>query len=633
MGSINADRARLGIACVVLVVLILALAMLTFPLGFLDGAAAFWRYPRGDFAEHIIGGRYFIADAWRWPLLSVPSLGPPPGTNIGLTDSIPIAALAAKLGRDWYGYLRPYLPMWILLCYLLQGPACAIGLYVLGVRNLPALVLGGLLAVFTPVLLYRFIHAALCAQFLLLLGLALHIRLVRENRRRMVLLLHLPLLLVALLVHIYLFAMLVAIMLASLLQGLWTDRLTIPSAVAQLATMAGVIGLVMWACGYFALGPIPMKPYGESALDLAAPFFPGPSGIFATTSLPAGRPGEDFAWLGAGMMVLVVAAVIGSWRQAGGMARAHLPTIMICGLLILFAVTYVVRIGSVLILGIEPGPVRQAVLDGHGQSGALRSLLGVLGPADYVRIGLYGGLLAGLAALVVMHAWRWQRFRFLRFMGLMLLSGVVMVVVRPSAVALVISSFQGSARFVWPVIYLTGLLAIAGVWASYSPRTALLLLAAALCLQIYDTAPLWNKLHRDAASNPQPRPDEQAILAAIGRADHVTLVPTYLCAQIEPVDPVARDAVTAEIVKLEVLVSREVRPTNSVRNSRMTATDVAGLSARCNGERQVAQAQVDVMGTTTIVLDDTPSEELLRAALVQHPGCSRISSAILCTGR
>jgi hypothetical protein len=161
----------------------------------------------------------------------------------------------------------------------------------------------------------------------------------------------------------------------------------------------------------------------------------------------------------------------------------------------------------------------------------------------------------------------------------------------------------------------------------------LLLLAAALCLQIYDTAPLWNKLRRDAASNPQPRPDEQAILAAIGRADHVTLVPTYLCAQIEPVDPVARDAVTAEIVKLEVLVSREVRPTNSVRNSRMTATDVAGLSARCNGERQVAQAQVDVMGTTTIVLDDTPSEQLLRAALVQHPGCSRISSAILCTGR
>ena len=633
MENISADRARLGIACVALVVATMAVAMLAFPPGFLDGTAAFWRYPRGDFAEHIIGGRYFIADFWRWPLLTVPGLGPPPGTNIGLTDSIPIAALAAKLGRDWYGYLRPYLPIWILLCYLLQGPACAIGLYVLGVRNLTALILGGLLAMFTPVLLYRFIHAALCAQFLLLLGLALHVRLVGENRRRMVVLLHLPLLLVALLVHIYLFAMLVAIMLASLLQGLWTDRLTIPAAVAQIATMACVIGLVMWTCGYFALGPIPMKPYGESALDLAAPFFPGPSGIFATTTLPAGRPGEDFAWLGAGMVGLVVAALFGWWRQAGRLARAHLPSIMICGLLIIFAVTYVVRIGSVLILGIEPGPVRQAVLDGHGQTGTLRILLGVLGPADYVRIGLYGVLLTVLAALVVIRAWQWRRFRFLRFMGLALLAGVVVLVVRPSAVALVISSFQGSARFVWPVIYLTGLLAIAGVWTSYSPRTALLLLAVALCLQIYDTAPLWNKLRRDAASHPQPRPDEQAILAAIGSADHVTLVPTYLCAQIEPVDPAARDAVTAKIVDLEVLASREVRPINSVRNSRMTATDVAALSAHCDAERQVAQAQVDVLGTTTIVLDDAPSEALLRAALVQHPGCSRFSGAIVCTGR
>ncbi len=145
---------RLLIACLVLVVVVAALAIVAFPLGFLDGADRFWRYPKGDFAEHIIGGHYFIADAWRWPLLTVPDLGSPPGTNIGLTDSIPLAALLAKLLRHWYGYLRPYLPLWILLCYLLQGPACAIGLYVLGVRNLAALTLGGLLAVFSPVLLY-----------------------------------------------------------------------------------------------------------------------------------------------------------------------------------------------------------------------------------------------------------------------------------------------------------------------------------------------------------------------------------------------------------------------------------------------------------------------------------------------
>ena len=189
MGHVSSDRARLAFACVVLVAVVAVLAIAAFPLGFLDGAAAFWRYPKGDFAQHIIGGRYFIADAWRWPLLIVPDLGLPPGTNIGLTDSIPLVALAAKLTRGWYGYLRPYLPLWIFFCYLAQGPACAIGLYVLGVRNVPALIIGGLIAVFTPVLLFRFGHAALCAQFLLLLGLAVHLQLAREASRRVVILL------------------------------------------------------------------------------------------------------------------------------------------------------------------------------------------------------------------------------------------------------------------------------------------------------------------------------------------------------------------------------------------------------------------------------------------------------------
>jgi Family of unknown function (DUF6311) len=444
-GQGESNRLRLLIACIVVLVVVAALAVAVFPAGFLDGAAAYWRYPAGDDAEHIVGGRYFIADAWRWPLLLVPDLGLPPGTNIGLTDSIPLAALTAKLFRPWYGYLRPYLPLWILLCYLVQGPACAIGLYVLRVRHVAALVLGGLLAVFTPVLLFRFNHAALCAQFLLLLGLALHLHLVRDSARRVVILAYLPLLAVAVLVHIYLFAMVFAIMLASLLQGLWTQRLTIPAALGQLAAMAVAVGAIMGACGYFALGPIPMKPYGQWPLDLAAPFFPAPSGIFGNAGLPADRNGEDFAWLGSGMVVLAAAALIGWRRRLGALARAHFPMIMVCGSLIVFAVTYVVRVGPVLVLGIGPERVRQAVLDGAGHGGTLAMLRSSVGAMDYVRIGLYGVLLAGLAGVVVVLAWRWRRFRFLRFAGLVVAAGMVVLVVRPSAIALVVSSFQASA--------------------------------------------------------------------------------------------------------------------------------------------------------------------------------------------
>ena len=621
------------VACTALVVAVAVLAVVTFPLGVLDGSATFWRYPKSDFAEHIIGGRYFIADAWRWPLLIVPDLGPPPGTNIGMTDSIPIAALVAKLLRDWYGYLRPYLPIWIFLCYLLQGPACAIGLYVLGVRNVAALILGGLIAVFTPILLIRFGHAALCAQFLLLLGLALHLRMACATSRRVVILYHLPLLFVGLLVHIYLFAMLFAIMLASLLQGLWTERLTIRAAVAQLATVALVIATVMWGCGYFSLGSIPMKPYGESALDLSAPFFPAPSGIFGNPRLPSDRPGEDFAWLGAGTVLLLIAALAGSWRRLSSMARMHLPSLMICGLLIVFAVTYVVRIGPVLVLGIGPERVRRAALDGARHGGTLHTLLGSLDPMDYVRICVYGVLLSGLAVLLVIRAWQWRKLRFLRFIGLVLLVGVVVLAVRPSAVALTVSNFQASARFVWPVIYLASLLGIAGVWRAYSPRTALSLLVVALGLQVYDTMPIWRSLHQWTVSETQRLPDEVALVVDVVNANRVTFVPSYLCVYAEPFDQDARDAVIDRITDLEVLVSGFTKPTNSVRNSRMTATDIETLRAQCERERNAAQAQLNTPRTMTIVLNDTPMEASLRADLTQRSSCTRLSSATVCVGR
>lgn len=632
-GQGESNRLRLSIACIVVVVLVAVLAIAVFPPGFLDGAAAYWRYPTGDDAEHIVGGRYFIADAWRWPLLLVPDLGLPPGTNIGLTDSIPLAALAAKLFRHCYGYQRPYLPLWILFCYLLQGPACAIGLYVLRVRHVAALVLGGLLAVFTPVLVFRFNHAALCAQFMLLLGLALHLHLLRASARRVVILYYLPLLAVAVVVHIYLFAMVIAIMLASLLQGLWTNRLTIPAALGQLAAMALVVGAIMWGCGYFALGPIPMKPYGQWPLDLAAPFLPAPSGIFGNLALPADRNGEDFAWLGTGMFVLAAAALIGWRRQLGELTRAHFPTLVVCLLLIVFAVTYAVRIGAVLVLGIGPERVRQAVLDGAVHGGTLHLLRSSLGAMDDVRIGLYGLLLAGLAATAVALAWRWRQFRFLRCAGLAAVAGMVVLVVRPSAIALVISSFQASARFVWPVVYLVTLLSIAGVWRAYAPRTALALLVVALGLQVCDTLPLWQHLRMAAAALPERPPDEAAVLAEISRAARVTFVPSYLCEYAEQLDPVARDASIDRLSDLEVLVSRFVRPTNSVRNSRMTATDLVALRGRCDSERQAAQAQVDTAGTLTIVLGDTPAEAPLRAALAQHPGCAALGRAIMCSGR
>ena len=135
----DARRGTVLLASAIVIFLVAGLAFAAFPVSFLIGTDSFWSRPAGDTAEHIIGGRYFIADAWRFPLLFVPRLGVPAGTNIGLTDSIPLAALAAKLGRVLWGWQRPYLPVWILFCWIAQGVAGVVSLYVLQVRRVAPL--------------------------------------------------------------------------------------------------------------------------------------------------------------------------------------------------------------------------------------------------------------------------------------------------------------------------------------------------------------------------------------------------------------------------------------------------------------------------------------------------------------
>lgn len=80
----------------------IGLALFVFPLAFLFPVSpAPGPFPDGALAQHAIGQRYFIADAWRRPLLMVPSLGAPHGVNIGLTDSIPLIALILKAFSSW----------------------------------------------------------------------------------------------------------------------------------------------------------------------------------------------------------------------------------------------------------------------------------------------------------------------------------------------------------------------------------------------------------------------------------------------------------------------------------------------------------------------------------------------------
>jgi hypothetical protein len=486
---------------------------------------------------------------------------------------------------------------------------------------------------FSPILLARFGHAALCAQFLILLALAVHFASIRTPPWRRAWLFYLPLLVIALLVHVYLLAMVAGFALATLLHALWTDDLTARAALGHLAVMVVPVVLTMAALGYFALGAVPLKPYGEWPLNIAAPFVPGWSVLAGFHGPPPWVDFESYAWVGAGIAVLVVAALPAWWGRLRIVAGNHGATITMIIAVLVFAVSFSVQLGPWTVLGLAFAPLRAAVVEGARNGGTVHRALAALTPWDWVRGGLYLGLLGALATWLLLCLLRQRRWQTLLFLAAFVVVVVGSLVFKPYAAMIVASNFQASARFIWMLLYLVMLLAIAEVSKGFTPVISNALLLLALAAQVVDTAPLWGTLREDAQSMPQLLPGTEAISSSFAQARDVVVVPTYLCSFAEGLEPDALATLISRVTEVDLLASRWALPINSVRNSRMSAVDRDVLELHCSHSRQNALLELDKPGRVTLALAGAPAEQELRNQLVARPQCSVIATGVLCRGR
>lgn len=629
---------NLAVACVILLATSIVLIALALPVGAIVGTTDYWRQPTGDVAEHLIGGRYFLADQWGWPLFLAHGLGGAGGTNIGMTDSVPLAALIAKL-LPGAGPMRPYLPIWLMVCFLLQGPAAVIALWSLGVRRRVDLVLGGGILLFAPVLLARFGHAGLCGQFLPLLALAVAVR----PWRTVHLLWLAGLTLVAIGIHAYLFAMVLPMLVVSLAQALWTERIGVARAWLCLGGVGVLCGVEIAAFGYFSIDALPIKSYGLWALNLAAPFTPGASLIFAEAMVPETWSPESFCWPGTGAVLIIVISAIFAGRRGGigpdcapgtelrALAGQWPAGLMAFGALILFAASYAVRLGPWLVMGLPTEVVRTAMLTPGSPGERISRLTQMLTAGDWARAVLLLVVVGGFAGLVVVLAWRRRRTRFLWFLAGLLAIAVGLLLVRPGAVLVAISNVEASARFVWLPIYLVMLLGVAGVSRAFPRGWAAALLAVGLCLQVADTQPLWRGVI-DSLTRVRGTAVSPELPDAFARARSVDLQPTYLCAYAEEDDAAAHAILLDRIAVVSALASERALPINSVRHSRMSAQDRVRLTQDCAAGRAEAVAHVGDAGRLTLILDGAPAAADARAALAVHPACRVVSVGLLCMG-
>jgi hypothetical protein len=121
-----------------------------------------------DWGTHYLGWEFYRNEQWTFPIGNIKSYNYPAGTNIGFTDSIPLLAIPFKL----FSFLLPenfqYFGFWLLSCFWLSGYYTIKILETFEIKSKYFIVITVLFITLCPVFLYRGMHPALCAHWLIL---------------------------------------------------------------------------------------------------------------------------------------------------------------------------------------------------------------------------------------------------------------------------------------------------------------------------------------------------------------------------------------------------------------------------------------------------------------------------------
>ena len=351
-------------------------ALVTLPIGLILGTSNFWIFPRGmvggsenDMAQVLTGQLFLQQCPWAWPLLQVPALGFPGGTNLFWIDAVSIVALLAKLlDSVAHGPLN-LLGFDLFACLVLPGIALTWLLWVAGHRHLLAAITASALADAAPPLLYRWGHIPLMAQYLIIAALGLYLLSLERPRVPHVRLAWLALLALTLLTNVYLFVMVGGCWAAGLVQrrlngtattaGLAIEGLVVVLPVLGLMVVTGILSVGSPASD---LGRITALGFGWSSTNLGSLLVPQMSGVvpgLAHYQIGMGSQYEGFGYVGTGVLLLLLAGLPGAARWLRTAPRHHAALIAVLLASMLFALSNRVFLGSHLLVTV---PVPQAVL-------------------------------------------------------------------------------------------------------------------------------------------------------------------------------------------------------------------------------------------------------------------------------
>lgn len=266
-----------------------------------------WLFGGGDATQHYLGWLFFRNSPWGWPLGLNLDYGLGLNNSIVFTDSIPLLAIPLKALSTVLPNTFQYFGLWALLCFVLQA-WFSWKLLNLITRDLWICSICTALFVFSVPMLSLFPeNPALGSLFLILAALYLSLK----NNNKYLAWPWFWLLLLASLIHFYLFVLVGAIWIASLLDGILIGKfISFPQALKAALFCIPSVLLATYLAGYFTISSIGAFGYGMFKINLLGLFNPAGWSTFVKAIYT--KPhwwSEEPIYLGLGGLLLLLATL------------------------------------------------------------------------------------------------------------------------------------------------------------------------------------------------------------------------------------------------------------------------------------------------------------------------------------
>ena len=393
-----------------------------------------------DWGTHYLGWHFFKNEPWQFPIGNISNYYYPLGTNVGFTDSIPLLAIFFKLFARILPENFQYFGIWLLVCQMLSAYYTVKLLKLFRVKDI-FIFISVIFVLVNPVMLYRTLHPALCAQWLLIGCIYLYFLGPSRKQPSTILIHQFTLLILAALINPYLCLMVFGFTLLLPVKFCFADKIV--SKKYMILYVLGVsfsLILTWYIVGMVSFGKneglVVQGGFGLYGMNLNSLY----NAAGFSTFLPAfnqvsWHQYEGFMYLGLGILLLLTLLLLyriyRRWQKHSSNENAHLmsetaikltPLVILLVLFGLFAISNVVSFNEKVLFTI---PV----------------------PKIITSLG---------------------------------------------------DTFRASARFFWPLYYLILLFCLIGVSKIRIPSAArLVILLAASIIQLYDTKLLINQYNRD----------------------------------------------------------------------------------------------------------------------------------------